>query len=114
MGLEGVLGFIAFFATSMLLSLGLYLKVDSDPRPYFKKGGDVWTEGIGQALMVGNAPADNRTHTPQRRRPQAAAHAHTPAKTDSGTCAHTATLTLPCSQSYVLFWTLFYDIVHIY
>ena len=67
MGLEGLVGFVAFFVTSFLTSLGIYLKVNYDPKPYFKKGGDVWTEGVGQALM-----------------------------------------------SYVLFWTLFYDIVHIY
>tara|TARA_B110001452_G_scaffold258670_1_gene254142 strand:- start:1754 stop:1957 length:204 start_codon:yes stop_codon:yes gene_type:complete len=67
MGIEGLAGFFAFFVASLLLSLGMYLNVACDPKPYFKKGGDVWTEGVGQALM-----------------------------------------------SYVLFWTLFYDIVHIY
>eukprot|EP00320_Phaeocystis_rex_P002805 CAMPEP_0119059646 /NCGR_PEP_ID=MMETSP1178-20130426/3733_1 /TAXON_ID=33656 /ORGANISM="unid sp, Strain CCMP2000" /LENGTH=111 /DNA_ID=CAMNT_0007040691 /DNA_START=116 /DNA_END=451 /DNA_ORIENTATION=- len=67
MGLEGLMGFIAFFASTMVLSLGMYLKMNSDPKPFFKRGGDVWTEGIGQALM-----------------------------------------------SYVMFWTLFFDIVHIY
>ena len=67
LGIEGLAGFVAFFAATLLLSLGMYLNVGCDPKPYFKKGGDVWTEGVGQALM-----------------------------------------------SYVLFWTLFYDIVHIY
>uniref|UniRef100_A0A7S0HSP5 ER membrane protein complex subunit 6 n=1 Tax=Phaeocystis antarctica TaxID=33657 RepID=A0A7S0HSP5_9EUKA len=67
MGLEGIAGFVAFFASSMVLSLGMYLKMNSNPKPYFKTGSDVWTEGIGQALM-----------------------------------------------SYVMFWTLFFDIVHIY
>ena len=38
-----------------------------EPRPFFKKPEDIWTEGIGQAAM-----------------------------------------------SYILFWTLFYDIVHLY
>ena len=52
MGLEGIAGFAAFFASTMVLSLGLYLKMSSNPKPFFKTGGDVWTEGIGQALMV--------------------------------------------------------------
>ena len=52
MGLEGIAGFVAFFASSMVLSLGMYLKMNSNPKPYFKTGSDVWTEGIGQALMV--------------------------------------------------------------
>ena len=51
----------------VLLSVGLYLKVSMEPKPFFKKPEDIWTEGIMQALM-----------------------------------------------SYILFWTLFYDIVHIY
>ena len=52
MGIQGIAGFVAFFASSMVLSLGMYLKMDSNPKPYFKTGSDVWTEGIGQALMV--------------------------------------------------------------
>ena len=52
MGLEGLVGFAAFFLSTMLLSLGMYLKTNSDPRPYFKKSGDVWGEGVGQAMMV--------------------------------------------------------------
>ena len=45
MGLEGLVGFAAFFLSTMLLSLGMYLKTNSDPRPYFKKSGDVWGAG---------------------------------------------------------------------
>lgn len=67
MGLTGIVGFLAFFLTTLLLSIGMYIKVGSEPKPYFKKDGDIWTEGIMQALM-----------------------------------------------SYVLFWTLIYDVVHIY
>ena len=52
MGIQGIAGFVAFFASSMVLSLGMYLKMNSNPKPYFKTGSDVWTEGIGQALMV--------------------------------------------------------------
>ena len=52
MGIEGIAGFVTFFASSMVLSLGMYLKMNSNPKPYFKTGSDVWTEGIGQALMV--------------------------------------------------------------
>ena len=67
MGLTGVMGFAAFFLATMVLSVGMYLKVSCDPKPFFKKPEDIWTEGIMQALM-----------------------------------------------SYILFWTLFYDVVHIY
>ena len=59
--------FLAFLASTLLLSVGLFLKVSCEPKPFFKKAEDVWFEGITQALM-----------------------------------------------SYILFWTLFYDIVHIY
>jgi len=52
MGIQGIAGFVAFFASSMVLSLGMYLKMEANPKPYFKTGSDVWTEGIGQALMV--------------------------------------------------------------
>jgi len=57
MGLEGIAGFAAFFASTLLLSLGMYLKMNSNPKPFFKTGSDVWTEGIGQALMVSHATA---------------------------------------------------------
>jgi hypothetical protein len=67
MGITGIPGFLAFFLSTFLLSVGLYLKVSMEPKPFFKKPEDIWTEGIMQALM-----------------------------------------------SYILFWTLFYDIVHIY
>jgi len=67
MGLTGILGFLAFLLTTCLLSVGMYLNVAGDAKPYFKSPNDIWTEGITQAMM-----------------------------------------------SYVLFWTLFYDIVHIY
>lgn len=67
MGITGVSGFVCFFISTLLLSVGLYLKVSCDPKPFFKKPDDIWTEGITQAMM-----------------------------------------------SYILFWTLFYDIVHIY
>ena len=67
MGITGIPGFLAFFLSTFLLSVGLYLKVSCEPKPFFKKPEDIWTEGIMQALM-----------------------------------------------SYILFWTLFYDIVHIY
>jgi len=67
LGIEGVAGFVAFLLSTGVLSVALYLKVSCDPKPFFKKPNDVWTEGISQAAM-----------------------------------------------SYILFWTLFYDIVHIY
>jgi hypothetical protein len=67
LGLTGLAGFVAFFATTLLLSVGLYLKVSCEPKPFFKKPNDIWSEGISQSLL-----------------------------------------------SYILFWTLFYDIVHIY
>ena len=63
LGLEGVVGFLAFLASTFVLSVGLYLRLACDPKPYFKKPGDIWTEGIQQAAM-----------------------------------------------SYVMFWTLFYDV----
>ena len=63
----GLVGFLVFFVVTFALSAMLYLKMGGEPKPYFKVGGDIWTEGIQQALM-----------------------------------------------SYILFWTLFYDIVHIY
>ena len=52
---------------ALVSSCGLYLKVSCEPKPFFKKPKDLWTDGIVEALM-----------------------------------------------SYILFWTLFYDIVHIY
>ena len=68
MGITGIImGFACFFISTLLLSVGLYLKVSCEPKPFFKKPEDIWFEGIMQAAM-----------------------------------------------SYVLFWTLFYDIVHIY
>ena len=67
LGMTGVMGFAVFLLSTFMLSVGLYLKVSCEPKPYFKKPDDIWTEGVTQALM-----------------------------------------------SYVLFWTLFYDIVHIY
>ena len=67
MGITGLYGFACFFISTLLLSVGLYLKVSCEPKPFFKKPEDIWTEGIMQGLM-----------------------------------------------SYILFWTLFYDIVHIY
>jgi len=67
LGIEGLAGFVAFLGTTAVLSVGLYFKVACDPKPYFKKPNDIWTEGISQAAM-----------------------------------------------SYIMFWTLFYDIVHIY
>ena len=97
LGLEGLVGFVTFFISSLLLSLGMYLKMNSDPRPFFKKSGDVWTEGIGQAMMV-------RPH-----RVACASHHCRDAR------AHASPQHRVClPQSYVLFWTLFYDIVHIY
>ena len=67
MGITGVSGAAVFLLSTMLLSVGLYLKVSCDPKPYFKKPENIWFDGISQAAM-----------------------------------------------SYILFWTLFYDIVHIY
>lgn len=67
LGLTGLLGFVAFFVTSLLLSGALYLKVSCEPAPYFKQGSDLWFEGVMQAML-----------------------------------------------SYIFFWTLFYDIVHVY
>ena len=67
MGITGISGFLCFFIATFALSAGLYLKVLCDPKPFFRKPDDVWTEGITQAMM-----------------------------------------------SFVMFWTLFYDIVHIY
>uniref|UniRef100_A0A7S0Q1B5 ER membrane protein complex subunit 6 n=1 Tax=Coccolithus braarudii TaxID=221442 RepID=A0A7S0Q1B5_9EUKA len=67
LGLEGLIGFLAFFITTFALSAGAYLVVGCEPKPYFKLSADVWTEGIKDGMM-----------------------------------------------SYILFWTLFYDIVHIY
>ena len=58
MGFTGLVGFLTFFVTTFILSLGMYLKVGGLPKPFFKKGDDIWTEGIMQALMV------------RRRRPQ--------------------------------------------
>lgn len=66
LGMTGVLGFLAFFVTTFILSAGLYLAVGGDAKPYFRDANGIWTEGISQAGM-----------------------------------------------SYILFWTLFYDIVHI-
>lgn len=51
MGLTSMVGFLAFFISTMLLSVGLYLSVGGDPRPYFKKPNDIWFEGISQAAM---------------------------------------------------------------
>ena len=67
LGITGIPGFLVFFLSTFVLSVGLYLKVSAEPRPYFKKPEEIWTEGIMQALM-----------------------------------------------SYIMFWTLFYDIVHLY
>lgn len=67
LGLTGVVGFLTFFLTTFLLSVGLFLKVAGDAKPFFRKPNDIWTEGINQAML-----------------------------------------------SYILFWTLFYDIVHLY
>jgi len=67
MGLTSIVGFLAFFLTTFLLSVMMYVKMGMQPKPYFKKPEEVWTEGVMQAMM-----------------------------------------------SYILFWTLFYDIVHIY
>ena len=66
-GITGVAGFLVFFISTFALSVGLYLKVSMEPKPFFKKPEDIWFEGVSQAMM-----------------------------------------------SYILFWTLFYDIVHIY
>ena len=51
LGLEGIPGFLAFFLTTFLLSVGLYFRVACDPKPFFKKPNDIWTEGISQAAM---------------------------------------------------------------
>lgn len=67
LGVTGLAGAACFLLSTLLLSVGLFLKVSCEPKPYFKKPDDIWTEGISQAAM-----------------------------------------------SYILFWTLFYDIVHIY
>ena len=67
MGITGLSGFAVFLISTLLLSVGLYLKVGCEPKPFFKKPEDLWFEGITSASM-----------------------------------------------SYILFWTLFYDIVHIY
>ncbi len=55
-GMTGLVGFVTFFATTFLLSAGLYLKMSCKPAPYFKKGGDMWTDGVSQALMVRRPP----------------------------------------------------------
>ena len=67
MGITGVPGFAFFLIATMMLSVGLFLKVKCDPKPFFKLPNDIWFQGISEAAM-----------------------------------------------SYILFWTLFYDIVHIY
>ena len=51
MGLTGILGFLAFLLTTCLLSVGMYLNVAGDAKPYFKSPNDIWTEGITQAMM---------------------------------------------------------------
>ena len=94
MGMTGLVGFLTFFATSFLLSLAVYMKMERNPRPFFKNPNDVWTEGISQALMVRPPARRPTTSAPANSRPTAA------------DCAP--------PQSYILFWTLFYDIVHIY
>ena len=93
MGFTSLVGAAAFLATTMLLSLGFYVHVGCKPQPFFKKGDNLWTLGISEAAMVRPRPlrAPQRPRVPRvpsapRRRP----------------------------QSYILFWTLFYDIVHIY
>ena len=103
MGIQGIAGFVAFFASSMVLSLGMYLKMEANPKPYFKTGSDVWTEGIGQALMVCRHRGD-AWHILLR-----ALIARIPATVS----VPLFTVRLP-AQSYVMFWTLFFDIVHIY
>ena len=103
MGIQGIAGFVAFFASSMVLSLGMYLKMEANPKPYFKTGSDVWTEGIGQALMVCRHRGD-AWHILLR-----ALIARIPATVS----VPIFTVRLP-AQSYVMFWTLFFDIVHIY
>lgn len=67
MGFTSLVGAAAFLATTMLLSLGFYVHVGGKPQPFFKKGDNLWTQGISEAAM-----------------------------------------------SFIMFWTLFYDIVHIY
>ena len=52
MGITGLLGFVVFFLTSLIMSVALYLMMDRDPRPYFKNGSDVWTDGVMQGMMV--------------------------------------------------------------
>lgn len=64
LGLTGLVGFLAFLLTNAVLSVGLFLKVAGDAKPFFRKPNDIWTAGISQAML-----------------------------------------------SYILFWTLFYDIV---
>ena len=104
MGIEGIAGFVTFFASSMVLSLGMYLKMNSNPKPYFKTGSDVWTEGIGQALMVCHHRGD-AWHIPAASTPLARIPTAAPCSLLTGR--------MP-AQSYVMFWTLFFDIVHIY
>lgn len=67
MGLTGLLGFAIFLLTTCILSVLMFFKMGGQPKPYFKKPEEVWSEGVMAAMM-----------------------------------------------SYILFWTLFYDIVHIY
>jgi len=97
MGLTGLVGFGFCLLTTFMLSLGMYFSLGGKPAPYFK-GNDIWTQGVSGALMV-------RLDARAARRPPLLLSLPAPP---------TATQPHPRVQSYILFWTLFYDIVHIY
>ena len=56
MGLTSIVGFLTFFLTTFILSVMMYVKMGMQPKPYFKKADEVWTEGVMQALMVRATP----------------------------------------------------------
>ena len=104
MGLTGIIGFLTFFLTTFILSVMMYVKMGMQPKPYFKKAEEVWTEGVMQALMV------RARRRASRASPSPAASPHGSARP----CRLSPVATCCVHQSYILFWTLFYDIVHIY
>ena len=140
LGLTGLVGFAAFFLTTFILSLMMYVKMGYQPKPYFKKGEEIWTEGVMQALMVSHArtrlwsrPIPSLRLTRRARLPRPRHRASPAAVRLAAASPHRSPSQLMwrpllvCSfpprelmraralpQSYILFWTLFYDIVHIY
>ena len=75
MGLTSLVGAAAFLLTTMLLSVGFYLKVGGEPKPFFKKGDSLWTMGVSEAAMVRASAARRRGAEPPERRERTAAAA---------------------------------------